>query len=210
MLNYLTSLRGKGLKTRLLNPIDAFYDRLLGVNTFATKKYSGDLEDSTWKSDYVPTSYKDIFILLKHAKLDKNSVVIDFGCGLGRVLFAAAYLNARHSTGVEFDKSLFLAAKANEANSKFKNKVEFFNQDASTFSIPTEANVFYFFNPFGFGTMAEVIKKIEQSIQTSPRKIVIIYSNPLFQNALKASTTLKLAHEWSTGKTQYPAQFWTN
>ena len=61
MLNYLTSLRGKGLKTRLLNPIDAFYDRLLGVNTFATKKYSGDLEDSTWKSDYVPTSYKDIF-----------------------------------------------------------------------------------------------------------------------------------------------------
>ena len=210
MLNYLTSLRGKGLKTRLLNPIDTFYDYMFGVNTFATKKYSGELKDSTWKSDYVPTSYRDIFILLKQAKLDKNSVVIDFGCGLGRVLFAAAYLNARHSIGVEFDKGLFLAAETNKADSKFNNKVEFFNQDAATFSIPNEANVFFFFNPFGFGTMSEVIKKIEQSIQDSPRKIVIIYSNPLFQDALKISTMLKLTHEWPTGKTQYPAQFWTN
>jgi hypothetical protein len=58
--------------------------------------------------------------------------------------------------------------------------------------------------------MTEVIKNIEQSIQASPRKIVIIYFNPLFQNALKTPTTLKLEHEWPAGKTQYPAQFWTN
>lgn len=210
MLDYLKKLRGKGLKTRLLNPIDAFYDQILGVNTFAIKKYSGALQDSTWKSDYVPTSYKDIFTLLKHAKLDKNSMLIDFGSGLGRVVFAATYLNARHSIGVEFDQGLFLAAESNKANAKVKNKVEFSNQDAATFSIPDEANIFFFFNPFGFGTMSEVIKKIEQSIQDSPRKIVIIYSNPLFQDALKISTVLKLTHEWPTGKTQYPAQFWTN
>lgn len=210
MLNYLKKLRGKGLKTRLLNPIDAFYDRILGVNTFAIKKYSGALQESTWKSDYVPTSYKDIFTLLKHAKLGKNSMLVDFGCGLGRVLFAATYLNAKHSVGVEFDQGLFTAAESNKANARRKNKVEFFNQDAATFSIPNEANVFFFFNPFGFGTMSEVIRNIEQSIQHSPRKIVIIYSNPLFQDALKTSTVLKLAHEWPTGKTRYPAQFWTN
>jgi precorrin-6B methylase 2 len=210
MLNYLRNLRGKGLKTRLLNPIDAFYDYIFGVNTFATKKYSGDLRDSTWQSDYVPTSYKDIFILLKQAGLDKNSVIIDFGCGLGRVSFAAAYLNAKQSIGVEFDEGLFLAAESNKAKSKFKNKTIFVHQDASFFSIPNEANIFFFFNPFGFGTMEEVIKRIEQSIQTSPRRIVIIYSNPLFQNALKASSTLKLTNEWPAGKTQYPAQIWTN
>ncbi len=210
MLDYLKKLRGKGLKTRLLNPIDAFYDRILGVNTFAIKKYSGGMEESTWKSDYVPTSYKDIFTLLKHAKLDKNSMLIDFGCGSGRVVFAAAHLNARHSIGVEFDQGLFLAAESNKANAKLKNKVEFFNQDAATFSIPDEANIFFFFNPFGFGTMSEVIKNIEQSIQDSPRKIAIIYLNPLFQDAFKISTVLKLTHEWPTGKTQYPAQFWTN
>ncbi len=210
MLNYLRKLRGKGIKARLLNPIDAFYDHIFGVNTFATKKYFGDLRESTWQSDYVPTSYKDIFILLKQARLDKSSVVIDFGCGLGRVSFAAAYLNARQSIGVEFNQGLFLAAESNKSKSKFKNKIVFVHQDASIFPIPNAANIFFFFNPFGFGTMSDVIKRIEWSIQTSPRKVVIIYYNPLFQNVLKASTTLKLKHEWSAGKTQYPAQFWTN
>ena len=112
MLNYFKNLRGKGLKAKLLNPVDTFYDWVLGVNTLAIKKYSGELKDSTWKSDYVPTSYKDIFTLLKQAKLDKNSMLIDFGCGLGRVLFAASYLNARHCIGVEFDKDLFLTAES--------------------------------------------------------------------------------------------------
>lgn len=210
MLNYLRSLRGKGIKTRILKPMDAFYDFVFGVNTFGSKVYSGGIEDSDWKVHYEPTGYKDIFILLKQAKLDKNSVIIDFGCGLGRVLFAAAHLNARYSIGVEFDKGLFLAAKANEVNSKFKKRIVFFHQDASIFSIPNDANIFYFFNPFGFGTMAEVIRKIEQSIQDSPRKIVIVYYNPLFQNALNESNMLKLKHEWPAGKTQYPAQFWAN
>ena len=210
MLSYLSKLRGKGLKTKLLNPIDTFYDWALGVNTFAIKKYSGELEDSAWKSDYVPTSYKDIFTLLKQAKVDKNSILIDFGCGVGRVLFAASYLNARQAIGVEFDNGLFNAAESNKTNTRLNNKIEFFNQDAATFSIPNEANVFFFFNPFGFGTLSEVVKKIEQSIKDSPRKIVIIYSNPLFQDVFKTSSILKLTHEWPTGKTQYPAQFWTN
>lgn len=210
MFNILKKLRGMGLKTRLLNPKDEFFDRLFGVKTLAYKQYSEDLNDPVWKGDYMPTSYQNIFTLLKAADFDKDSVIVDFGCGLGRVVFASAHLGAKQSIGVEFDEDLFNAAESNRLSSKFKDKVSFAHLDASKFNIPDDANIFFFFNPFGAVTMADVVRKIEESIKVTPRKICIIYFNPKFPSKLKSSNQLKLDEEWPAGKVKYVTQFWRN
>lgn len=210
MFNFVKSLRGIGLKTRLLNPKDEFFDRLYGVKTFAYKKYSGNRSDPLWKGDYMPTSYKDVFTLLRGAKIGADSVIVDFGCGLGRVVFTAAYLGARQSIGVEFDESLFQSAESNRVASRFHDKVLFVHQDASAFMIPDDANVFFFFNPFGSATMSNVIERIEMSLESAPRKICIIYFNPMFQDALQSSSKLKLMEEWPAVGKRYAAQYWGN
>lgn len=210
MLNFLKELRGKSYKDRLLHPRDEFYDRLFGVKTFAYKKYSDDRDDPVWKGDYMPTSYQNTLSLLKAANVDKDTVIIDFGCGLGRVVFAAAHLGAKQSVGVEFDEDLFKAAESNRLSSRFKDKVTFMHQDASKFNIPSNASVFFFFNPFGTATMADVVAKIEESIKTTPRKICIIYHYPQFQSVLQSSGQLKLSEEWPIGKVRYITQFWRN
>lgn len=210
MFNIIKSLRGIGLKTRLLNPKDEFFDRLYGIKTFAYKKYSDNRDDPLWKGDYMPTSYKDVFTLLRGAKVGADSVIVDFGCGLGRVVFTAAYLGAKQSIGVEFDEDLFQSAESNRVASKFHDKVSFVHQDASAFTIPDDANVFFFFNPFGSETMSNVIKRIEKSLETAPRKICVIYFNPMFPEALQLSSNLKLRQEWPAAGKRYVAQFWGN
>jgi cyclopropane fatty-acyl-phospholipid synthase-like methyltransferase len=210
MMSFINSFRGKGYKDRLLHPKDEFFDGLFGVKTFAYKKYSDDMSDPVWKGDYMPTSYQNTLALLKAAGISKDSVVIDFGCGLGRVVFAAAHLGAKKSIGVEFDEDLFRAAESNRISSKFKDKVSFSHTDASQFNIPNDANIFFFFNPFGAGTMADVVAKIEESIKTTPRKTMIVYYNPQFQTKLLASDQFKLKQEWPAGKVKYTTQFWGN
>lgn len=210
MRSLIKSLRGKGYKDRLFHPKDEFFDRLFGVKTFAYKKYSDDRSDPLWKGDYMPTSYQNTFTLLKAVGLSQDSVIIDFGCGLGRVVFAAAHLGAKRSIGIEFDGELFGAAESNRMSSKFKNIVSFSHIDAAEFDIPKDANIFFFFNPFGAATMADVIAKIEESIKTIPRKITIVYYYPQFPAALQASNKLNLKEEWPAGKVHYVTQFWEN
>lgn len=210
MLNFIESLRGTGLKTKLLHPQDDFFDWLFGIKTFAYQKYSDNRNDPFWKGDYMPSSYKDIFSLLRGAKIGMESVMVDFGCGLGRVVFTAAYLGAKRSIGVEFNEELFRRAESNRITSRFLNKVSFVNQDASGFMIPDDANIFFFFNPFGSATMSDVIKRIEWSLETAPRKICVIYFNPMFSDALQLSNKLKLREEWPPAGKRYTAQFWVN
>jgi 16S rRNA G966 N2-methylase RsmD len=210
MLDILKTLRGKGYKRRLQNPKDEFYDRVFRVKTFAYKKYSDDWYDPVWKGDYMPTKYQGIFDILKTANVDETSVIIDFGCGLGRVVFAAAHLGAKYSIGVEFDEELFQAAESNRLTSKFPDKVSFVHQDAAVYKIPNDANVFFFFNPFGSAIMSDVIKNIEESLKITPRKICIIYYNPMFTDTLQSSDVLKLQEEWPAEKVEYVVQFWGN
>ena len=118
MFSILNSLKGKQLKTRLLNPRDQFFDLLLGVNTFGYKHYSDNRKDPVWKGDYEPCRYKDLFKLLRHADVGPETVFVDFGCGLGRAVFGANHLKASKSIGVEFDKDLYQGAETNRLKSK--------------------------------------------------------------------------------------------
>jgi hypothetical protein len=76
-------------------------------------------------------------------------------------------------------------------------------------NIPTTGTIL-FGNPFGSAAMSNVIERIEMSLESAPRKICIIYFNPMFQDALQSSSKLKLMEEWPAVGKRYVAQYWEN
>src|SRR4029079_11898688 len=104
---------GRGIKTRLLNPYDAYWDWRLGVHTFGHHPASGSEGESNWRLHYTPTPYSDIFQLLEMASLTEGDVFVDLGSGLGRAVFAASLMGARRSIGIEVVPDLCAKAAEN-------------------------------------------------------------------------------------------------
>ena len=84
----LNRFRGRGYKTRLLNPHDEFWDRRLGVRTFGFHPGTGNAGDPDWQVHYAPTPYSEIFRLLNLVDLSNEDVFVDLGSGMGRTTFA--------------------------------------------------------------------------------------------------------------------------
>ncbi|MFZ1371372.1 MAG: hypothetical protein WAR78_13375, partial [Ferruginibacter sp.] len=74
------------------------------------------------------------------------------------------------------------------------------NNDAFYFEIPEDVDCIFLFNPFDEIIMSAVVNNIFRSLQNNPRKISIIYVNPLHKELfLKAGYT----QTWQTKKMKY-------
>ncbi len=144
---------------------------------------------------YMPVSYtllEEVFKQLNATKLLNSKPVnpaspagrhfLDIGCGKGRALCVAAHFGFKKVTGLDFAKDLCEAAKENLTITKQKiSGVEYnvINNDAFYFEIPDDVDCIFFFNPFDEIIMSGVVNNIFESLQSNPRKISIIYVNPL-------------------------------
>lgn len=134
-------------------------------------------------SIYQGTNYfliEKAFSFLK--KENANFHLVDFGCGKGRIMVVAAYYGFKKITGVDFSQSLCNEAEINiEKIKPLFPSVDFkiICDDAVNYSIKNEDTVFFFFNPFDEVVMLQVVKNILASLKKNPRKIYIVYVNPL-------------------------------
>jgi hypothetical protein len=62
--------------------------------------------------------------------------------------------------------------------------------DAVEFRFPDEPIVLFLFNPLPEAGLRRVIANLEQSLRTHPRKVYLLYHNPLLDHLLKESTML--------------------
>lgn len=111
--------------------------------------------------------------------VDKNnSTLLDYGCGKGRPIIAAAAYEYKMIIGVELS-SLAGAAKNNIEKMRHRktNHIEVKQCDAQAFSVPSDVNIIYFFNPFMGSILENVIRNIHASYKDNPRKIYVIYFN---------------------------------
>lgn len=107
---------------------------------------------------------------------------LDIGCGKGRALCVAAHHGFKKLTGIDFSKELCEAAKANlEVTKQRIPGMDFsvIHNDAFYFEIPADADCIFFFNPFDETIMSGVVENILESLQNHPRRLSIIYVNPL-------------------------------
>ncbi|MBI4475880.1 MAG: methyltransferase domain-containing protein [Acidobacteria bacterium] len=77
---------------------------------------------------FVPTPPEVVEAMLKVAKVGKNDVVYDLGCGDGRIVIAAAKLGAR-GTGIDIDPQRIKEATENAQKEGVTDRVTFKNED---------------------------------------------------------------------------------
>ncbi len=163
-------------------------EKKYGINTIGfdtlnhLRKKGVDISDATI---YMPASYDMLELFLNKANLSSSKHFIDIGCGKGRALTVAAAFGATKITGLEL--SPVLAKKASlVADMLVKKyiglKIRITTNDAYYYDVPQDTDVIFLFNPFNAFIMEAFAERLENSYKQNPRKITIIYLNPLHKN----------------------------
>jgi SAM-dependent methyltransferase len=170
------------------------YEKKLGINTHSIVNLNSLTlagENSEQNHHYQGASYFILFSIFNKLPEDiKNSNFVDYGCGKGRALFVAEQCGFTKLIGVDIAKELIDDANTNKLVYQKKNnqsEFHFLFNDATTFQIPENTSVFYFFNPFGKDIMQKVIQNIKESLKQNPRKIYCIYLNPKYKSVFDHS-----------------------
>ena len=120
---------------------------------------------------------------------------IDLGSGKGRTLLMASSYPFRRIIGVELLEELNAIALENIARYRSPEQqcfnIEAKTGDASRFEFPAEPAVLYLFNPFPRHVWREVLANLHRSLRAAPRKVYVIYHNPVHEDILAAQDWLR-------------------
>jgi SAM-dependent methyltransferase len=146
-------------------------------------------------SPYQPTDPALFHEMLGGLKIKfSDFTFIDLGSGKGRTLLMASDYPFRRIVGVELLPELNNVARENlRKYTSEKQKcfaLESIRGDAQDFEFPAEATVLYLFNPLPEAGLARVIARLEQSLAKHPRKVIVLYHNPLHDEILLSSASL--------------------
>jgi SAM-dependent methyltransferase len=114
-----------------------------------------------------------------------STILIDLGCGKGRVLAVASEFPFREIVGVELSESLaFVAAKNMEiVRRRFtkRSPIRVVVDDAVEFPFPDSPLAIFLFNPFGKASMRRLVSRLETALAGPWRShgIHIVYYNPV-------------------------------
>jgi hypothetical protein len=123
--------------------------------------------------------------IMANFRITPTDAIVDYGCGKGGILISLSKYPFAKITGVEIAPELVAIAENNIRKLNLKN-VGIECCDAAEFKQLHEYNYFYFFDPFPCVVMQDVINNIEQSILEHPRKVTIIYLNPLCHDLIES------------------------
>ena len=126
---------------------------------------------------YEPTPYTVLERLAESGYLNKGNILIDYGCGKGRVGFFLHYAAGCKSIGLEYDREIYLQAEANKNSAAKGNGILFYHADAAEFPVK-DADSFYFFNPFSVEILKSVMGRITESYYANPRKMRLFFYYP--------------------------------
>jgi len=183
----LSSLRQEGLTGTVLKVVgigvERWFDARYGTDT-CTRSQLDDLTIDSANKDkgmrYEPTRVMPLIRLFPALRkmMPENSVLVDLGCGKGRVLLLASRWGFLEVRGVEFAQELCDIARKNIAIYKDRTGVrttfKIIHADVTRYVIDDEENVFFAFNPFDETIFSQVIDNIVLSLRRKPRKILIV------------------------------------
>lgn len=128
---------------------------------------------------------------------------IDYGAGMGRVVVVAATdYPFRRVIGIEIRKELADIADKNIELARPRlqcSDTVMITDDARTYEIPNDVAVAFFFNPFRGQVLSDVLDRIRESVEKSPRRFWVPYVNPseATESQLKSTPWLKVESEYT-------------
>ena len=140
--------------------------RLLNGNIKTTYKSLGS-------NDIYHSKYSVLPIIFKLVKIRTNDVLVDVGCGKGRVINYWIFKKCKNKIfGLELDRSI--ERQTAKQFSRYKN-VTIIPGNA-LLNIPPNGTVFYFYNPFSKEIVVQFEEILSDMFKNKP--ITVIYYNP--------------------------------
>lgn len=161
------------------------WDQKLNIQTIGRDDKHAD----QFHHPYEPTPYCVLERLRDKGYITKNSILVDYGCGKGRVGFFLAHNIGCKCIGLEYDPPIFKQAEENlhtyKANKGNCGTVSFLCESAEKYKV-SDADCFYFFNPFTVEILRSVMQQIIGSYYENPRtmRLFFYYPDPEYMSYL--------------------------
>ena len=157
-----------------MNQAEQQWDKLLKIKTSGRD----DTKSDCFRYPYEPTPYAVLERLANSGFIRKQDVVLDYGCGKGRVDFFLAYQTRAHCIGVEYDERIIAVARENQNTAVSAGRVEILLGNAETFPVPQNVNRIFFFNPFSVEILQKAMARILQSYYETSRELLLFFYFP--------------------------------
>ena len=133
-----------------------------------------DSKEDTYHHPYEPTPYSVLERLIESEYITKESILVDYGCGKGRVGFYLSVKIGCKTIGIDFDERMIKKALENGQSFVGRIKPEFICISAENYEVK-DADCFYFFNPFPIEILRSVLGKIIDSYYENPRSMTLFF-----------------------------------
>ncbi len=150
------------------------FEKLLKIRTTGRD----DSRSDQYRYPYEPTPYCVLERLTDRGMIGKKNVLLDYGCGKGRVDFFLAYQTRCKTIGIEYDERIHEVAINNQKTAVSGNKTEFVLANAETYEVQTEVDRCYFFNPFSVEVLQKVLARVLESYYAKPRELLLFFYYP--------------------------------
>ena len=169
-------------------------DRRLGVVT-TDERVARDLGldiglfRRTWRS----LGWLGTWRLLRKLEFTADDVLLDIGCGAGRVVVGAMGRPLGRIIGIEIDEAFAgLAARNVSARRRPRSSAEIVLADATQYEIPTDVTMVYLYNPFRGPLFEQTLERIRASHAANPRRMRFVYANPVEHDMVLATNAFDL------------------
>jgi cyclopropane fatty-acyl-phospholipid synthase-like methyltransferase len=192
---------------------NAFYEYRLGISTRGLCGFTPGDWSQREHIYYGTIPYRAIFRVLDSLALERSDVVVDLGCGKGRVLCCASLYDVGQVIGVEVGEELCEAAERNLRRMRRKRAPSaIIHGKAEEFDF-ARGTVFYMFHPFGPNTLKAALHQLSRGVREKPRPVRIVYVNPKHDAVLEETGWLERHAYWPARATGlrpvcYPVSFW--
>ena len=153
---------------------ETMWDKLLQIKTTGRDDSNSD----QYRYPYEPTPYCVLERLAESGYIRKRDVLLDYGCGKGRVDFFLSYQAKAATIGIEYDERIYQSAIENQKAAVLNGKIEFIMAKAEEYQVPIQVNRFYFFNPFSVELLNKVMARIIDSYYQNPREMFLFFYYP--------------------------------
>ena len=150
------------------------WDKLLRIKTTGRDDSMAD----QYRYPYEPTPYSVLERLVGSGYISKRNVLLDYGCGKGRVDFYLSYQTRCRTMGIEYDPRMYERALSNQQTAVSGRRASFVLVNAEQYPVPAEVDRCYFFNPFSVEILQKVMARILDSYYENPRNIQLYFYYP--------------------------------
>lgn len=180
----------------------ALFERRFGVETSGRVELEELGLDTEDRNYYEPAEWQALRRILPKREVSREDVFIDFGSGMGRVVLLAAQYDFARVIGVEISERLTRIAEKNLERNRNRvtcGELQLVTADVVDYQIPDDVTIAFFNNPFYGEVFDHVTQRLLGSVDRNPRRLRIIYRNPMEEERLLRTGRVQRVRESRKG-----------